>query len=382
VKTLYRLGGALALLMMLSTSAQAEMRVMSSFPVEVKAIIDNEISARFPGATIKLMVQTSQFSDAGIYDLPESDWASILQHDDQVDVDKANELGLLFSFTSSKRFDLKYTHGSKKMDDLYQYLLRRARGDASVRGLSKTVLADRTLPNYVRAVVWIKIEIPKGGYNPVRRDIVYRPELADSMAAIREALNRRAGPIEQDIEVLKLRSVGGGLQPGDIGLSAFVGYSSYQINGHTFNGGTVGMTYRYMDFALEGFAGELFSNSREMESMGEELTPKYTNNHFEGASIYWAPMQTGYEWGKYWKLGATGMHAQRDNIENFSNLDVYYAGGAGILSLPIRRGLTIEGQGTIGYGWSTMASESYETAPTKSQGLGYGLRGALVLGRR
>lgn len=381
MKTLYRLGGALALLMMLTASAQAE---TTHIPPRVDAKLDSMRVAMYGQASeMRAVFQYSGFRQRG--DATRSAPAEVLENIKlHVDNLASDEDAVLVGSSSPMRVDAAYTQGSTTLNVTWNEAIQLGRArylnDQTGR---RCVVSSQGIADDVPGAYLMIIHRAPGSPSLVPgreapRKYVSRDEFLDSLAQHRNKL----GNHEKRIKALEERPTGGGLLPGDIGLSAFIGYSSYQIDGHTFNGGTVGMTYRYMDFALEGFAGELFSNSRQMESIGEELIPRYTNNHFEGGSIYWAPMQTGYEWGRYWKLGATGMHAQRDNIENFSNLDVYYAGAAGILSCPLLRGLTLEAQGSIGYGWSTMASETFETAPTKSQGLGYGLRGALVLGRR
>jgi hypothetical protein len=380
-----RYGGALALLLCLVVPTRADMRLFTqlTLPAEVNEIVNNEISAAFPGAIINEEWLTDQFSDAGINDLPPTNWTRLRTLDAGVEVEDKNELGLMFTFTSPKPFDQKFTHGSKKMDDMLQYLLRGARGDVGIRLMERTVLAQRTLPGYMRAALWVKITIPKGAYNPVRRDIVYRPELADSMAAIRLALARHDAQLndhERRIKALEDRPIAIGLDRNSIGLSGFAGAQTFTVAEQTYNGAVIGFNYRYMDFALEGFAGELFNDSRIMEQIGNDLVPTYKNNHVEGGSLYWAPLQDG-RWGKYWKLGGTGLHAQRNNIENFSNEELYYAGLAGTLAWPWPIA-TPELWGTVGYGWTRTASPEYDVAPTKDEGLGFGIRLTLVIGRR
>lgn len=373
MKHLNRYIGAVLLLMLCASMAQAE--EIGAF---VRAKCDSMRVALY-GENSRLVSihQIGFFPQRGdaTRRLPQEkiDMANLMIHN----IDAADD-GVLIGATSSMRIDPVHTQGSTTMDVTIQEALQqgRARFLNDVTG-RRCVVASQGIHEDMPCVYLMIVRRPPGTPSLVPGR---QTQLTINLQGIRDTLQQLSNH-ERRIKALEDRPPGG-ILPGDIGLSGFGGYSTFSLNGTTFEGGTVGFTYRYMDFALEGYGGELFSNSRRMESSGQELWPEFSNNHFEGFSIYWAPEQSKeFVWGKYWKIGGTGMHAQRDNIENISDLEVYYAGAAATIALPFKF-VTPEIWGTAGYCWTTTAANTYDTAPLKSEGFGYGLRAALVIGRR
>ena len=333
--------------------------------------------------------------------MPEHSWQDLVGRDSLVDVSK-NELGLFFTFTSPKRFNQVFTHGNKKYDGLQQYLLRAARGDSVVRGLTRTVLANRTLPNYLRAGLWVKIEMPAGGNNPFRQDIVHQPDLTnyvtrqefndfqlavgDSLRDHRTMLTKHDLQLAEDkqrLDELKHRRPGEFLT-GDFGASVFGGYFTGTFNKLSYNCPTVGLAGRFMDFKVEGFLGDLGNWSQQPDTIGNNIYTAFKNNHIEGGYVGWAPLQGhNYQFGKFWSLGVTAIHAHNSDLQNFANNETFYGGPAGEFAIPLPF-ITPEVWVTAGYSRTktlpTATTSNPNLIPKTSEGFGAAVRFTAVIG--
>lgn len=295
---------------------------------------------------------------------------------------RSDQDAVLFGATSPTKFDQVYTKSSVTINDLSNQGLRTRRATFMNNQAHRRCLVYEDGIEDDSTVVYLAIvNRPPGvpSLIPGRKDpnLITRKEFSDSLAAIRAQLGNHSKRIKR----LEDRPPGG-LQITDIGLSAFIGGETFTVAKQTYNGAVIGFNFRLFDLAIEGYGGELFNDSQTIDQIGNDLIPRFTNNHVEGGAVYWAPRQ-GAEgrWGHYWKLGVTGFHGQHDNINNDSNQELYYGGAAATFALPLKVA-TPELFVTAGYGRTTTASMTYGVAPLKDSGFGAGARLTLVFGRR
>ncbi len=363
---------------LLANVGYAKPHLVDKFPARVENIIQNEISTLPLGTTIVERHVSDLFSDGGLDDWPKGNEEYFQDLDANVDVDSLNEMGMGFAGTSALNFDRKYTKGNRKYDRLQQHGLRSGRRDIAIIGLPHTIAASRTMENWERRFIWVKIRMPKEAKNPLRTDIVYRPELVDSTTDLRLYIDSHDLYLQAQLDSLKNANKDV-VHKSDIGLTVGLGQSAYSIADFNFNGPTVSFTYRYYDVAIRGFGGQTYHLDTNVEQFGTQLVPRVGDNHFEGGElILWAPLQDG-QYGKYCRAGLTGLHAQTINLHNDSKVQGYYGGGVVTLSYPIWRFIP-EVSGTIGYGATNEASSIPNMPDTKKQGLSGGISVLLSFG--
>lgn len=359
----------------------------ADLPPRVMEVIRNEISARFDGATVLEMHMSDPMRDADTQ-LPKDDANYFLARDQDVNITNHNQLGLLFAFTSPKPFDRKYTHGSKLMDNLFQFLLRGARNDSNVRYKNRTVLAERTLPDYMKVVIWVKIEIPPGNFNPVRRDIVYRPELADTSRTLRELIARAQARADSALKIANdaRRIAQGAFGKHDVGLVVFPGVMYAKVNDVEYTGILGGAGLRFRGLYLEYYAGKRFSDNQSLDQNFQ--LPEFSNDHFDGYGAFIvSPIKDkkgnvfGNDYGYFYRIGVTHTHLQKENILNIGSTDSYLTGLTIGMAVPMKFA-TPEISGTVGAARTVFAQPIQGQANDITRGFGCVLRFDLAFGYR
>lgn len=374
MKHVFRCGGAIALLVLLVTSAWAE-------STDIKPWVMNKLNE----TTYAMYTSTATVEYAGMFccfrergnatrSLPD---AQIQEISAILDDLQENQDAILFGATSPRRVDPLHTRGSSTMDATINDGIRLGRA-TYVNEMTgrRCVVVTQGIVDDTMAVYLCIVNRPPGVPSLVpgriTSAVVGLQGIRDTLARFGQKLNDHEG---------RIRHLEDNLLTNDtIGLDFGIGGTWITISGDQYSGPVVSADIRYLDAVGQVFGGQSFNQTTATEWYDGQQIPKMSDNHFEGVTVAWAPLQRGH-WGYYFRLGGTYLHAQRINVLNDSKEQAYMGGLIGSLALPLPIA-TPEIFGTIGYGRTIHSSETYGVPPTISEGQAIVIGVRLISGRR
>ena len=379
MKHLLRYGGVVALLMIIGSS-MTEARPLKSvtptiilengqIPAFVREQSDSMVIAEFGrGAMVDCQLWIGANSVGSVTDMPPASVKAGLAFINAADA--AGQATMLTGTSSDIRYDPNNpTRIQKKVSEMFNILLGPARGaSVNMQTMRRSRVSATPIINWRQGTLITRVNLPVV-------DAVTHAAFDSAIVALRD--HDQLQDARLDNHEARLRNT---LQKSDLGLDVSLGGSWIVVNDDQYNGPTVSFDFRYLDLVVQGVGGQSFNQSTATEWYDGVSIPKMSDNHFEGGSILWAPLQRGH-WGYYYRLGVTGLHAQRINAFNDSKEQAYLAGLTGSLAIPLPLG-TPEVYGTVGYGRTIHSPETDTNEPVISEGVATVIGVRLVFGRR